>query len=565
MEENNSIKQANPEYSIVSFEDQNIYLVPPIKNLSVDLYSHQLASIYQLEDREKNRKLETSISGCMIESNVGIFADITGYGKSLSVIGMIIRDKMIWDLEEKYENCYLSRIYGFGMFKKFQKSYHDKINCNLVIASQSLINQWKKELSYSNLKYCSITTRKQADNCNPHEFDIIISSPTMYNRFVSRFRNLVWKRFIFDEPTHTRISAMKTVLANFYWFVSATPDMLLWSYGAHRNSFITSLFRYDMDHNDFKLLIVKNNDNFVKNSYQIPPEIHEYHECNQTVRNMLQSLINQNVIDMVSAGNIEGAVKSLGGKRTDNIIELVKQNKLEKLEEIKFKIQRYTRRNSTIHIEKWKKEKVRVENQINELDNRFKNALNGNCTICLNKLEKPVMLSCCQNIFCGECILSWLDKKNSCPLCRAKAQRDNIIFIKDTNSNENIEYKKNLKMSKQDKIIDIIQNKQNGKFIIFSSFDETFCTIRCVLEEHRISYAEVQGTVNTRSKKINSFKKGKTQVIFLNSKNNGAGINLQEASDIILYHEMNENVVKQIIGRANRIGRGDKLYIHHLI
>ena len=350
-------------------------------------------------------------SGNTIESNIGIFADITGYGKSLSIIGMIIRDKMKWDITEKYEHCYLSKIYGNGIIKKFHKSYHNKINCNLIIASQSLINQWKKELFYSKLKFCSITTRKQANNCDPNEYDVIISSPTMYNRFISRFRDFVWKRFIFDEPTHTRISAMKTILANFYWFVSATPDMLLWSYGAHRNAFVTSIFRYDMDYNDFKLLIVKNNDNFVKQSYNIPTEIHEYHECYQAVKNMLKSLINQNILDMVSAGNIEGAVKSLGGQRTDNIVELVKQNKIEKLQEIELKIQRYSRRNNTIYLEKWEKEKKRIENQIEELEQRFKNALNSNCTICLNKLNKPVMLSCCQNIFCGECILIVVKKK----------------------------------------------------------------------------------------------------------------------------------------------------------
>ena len=123
MEENNLVNSEQSEYNTIRFEDEDIYLAPPVKNLSVDLFSHQLASIYQMEEREKNRKLDTSIPGCMIESNVGIFADITGYGKSLSVIGMIIRDKMKWDLEEKYENCYLSRIYGFGMIKKFQKSF----------------------------------------------------------------------------------------------------------------------------------------------------------------------------------------------------------------------------------------------------------------------------------------------------------------------------------------------------------------------------------------------------------------------------------------------------------
>ena len=53
-------------------------------------------------------------------------------------------------------------------------------------------------------------------------------------------------------------------------------------------------------------------------------------------------------------------------------------------------------------------------------------------------------------------------------------------------------------------------------------------------------------------------------MIFLNSNFNGAGINLQEATDIILYHEMPLNVQNQIIGRANRIGRTEALNVHHL-
>ena len=554
------------EDKIIVFENEKIYLVKQPTDLNVKLFPHQLASIFQMEQRESNQKLFNENTNDVIETKVGIFSDMTGYGKSLSLIGLLVRDKMIWDINDKYEHFYLSRIYGFGMIKKFHKSYHDKINCNLVVASQSLINQWKTELEHTKLKFTSLTTRKQTDNCDPNEFDVVIVSPTMYNRLISRFRDVVWKRFIFDEPTHTRIPAMKNVLAGFTWFITATPDMLLWSYGAHRNSFITSLFRYDMDYNDFKLLTVKNNDNFVKQSYKIPQEIHEYHECYQAVHNMLKSLINQNILDMVSAGNIEGAVKSLGGQRTDNIVELVKQKKKEKLEEIEFKIQRYTRRNNEIQLNKWKSEKDRVEQQIVELEQRFKNVLCSDCTICLNKLDKPVMLGCCQNVFCGECILSWLDKRNTCPLCRTRQNRENIIFIKEEISDKGEENKhKDMKMSKQDKVVDIISGKKDGRFIIFSSYDETFCTIRMVLEEHNIEYAEVQGRIETRHRKITSFRNGKIKVIFLNSKNNGAGINLQEATDIILYHEMNEHNLTQIIGRANRIGRQEPLVVHHLI
>ena len=66
-------------------------------------------------------------------------------------------------------------------------------------------------------------------------------------------------------------------------------------------------------------------------------------------------------------------------------------------------------------------------------------------------------------------------------------------------------------------------------------------------------------------KNIRLFKEGKVRVLFLNSNYNGAGINLQESTDIILYHDMNEDMKKQIIGRANRIGRKLQLSVHYLI
>jgi len=60
------------------------------------------------------------------------------------------------------------------------------------------------------------------------------------------------------------------------------------------------------------------------------------------------------------------------------------------------------------------------------------------------------------------------------------------------------------------------------------------------------------------------FKDGKLKVIFLNSSFDGAGLNLQEATDIILYHDMPPHTQSQIIGRANRIGRQLPLHVHHL-
>ena len=112
---------------------------------------------------------------------------------------------------------------------------------------------------------------------------------------------------------------------------------------------------------------------------------------------------------------------------------------------------------------------------------------------------------------------------------------------------------------------DIINENKKGKFIIFSSYDETFNKIKHICDDLDMKISSIQGTVEQRSKIIESFKKGDINIIFLNSNHNGAGINLQEATDLILYHKMNEDLETQIVGRANRIGRTNSLKIHHLI
>ena len=87
-----------------------------------------------------------------------------------------------------------------------------------------------------------------------------------------------------------------------------------------------------------------------------------------------------------------------------------------------------------------------------------------------------------------------------------------------------------------------------------------------MLEEilNSIKFVKIQGSINSRNNKITDFKSKKTSVIFLNSDYDGSGLNLQEATDIILFHEMNEATKTQIIGRARRIGRKSQLRVHQL-
>jgi SNF2 family DNA or RNA helicase len=275
--------------------------------------------------------------------------------------------------------------------------------------------------------------------------------------------------------------------------------------------------------------------------------------------------VSENVKNMIESGNIEGAIATLGGDKTDNIVELIKNKKEEELIDTDAKIKIYTMRNDESKIKEYEAKKNSILSQISDLNKKFNEMLNGPCNICYDTIKSPVLEINCQNLFCGECILKWLQCKNTCPLCRVVIDKKKLIYVKTDNEAETRITEPIPKiMTKVERIVNIIMTNQKGKYLIFSDHDGSFISIKDALEEKDITCVQIRGNIKNREKNISSFKSGDTQVIFLNSKYNGAGINLQEATDIILYHEMNFNIETQVIGRANRIGRENNLNVHHL-
>jgi len=78
----------------------NIKLVNQPADLKVKLYPHQLASIYKMEEFESNNFIYKD--NCIIDTKIGVNGDISGYGKTMSMIGLIARNKMEWNLEKPF-------------------------------------------------------------------------------------------------------------------------------------------------------------------------------------------------------------------------------------------------------------------------------------------------------------------------------------------------------------------------------------------------------------------------------------------------------------------------------
>ena len=546
--------------SLIDFN--NIKMVKQPANMTAVLYPHQLASIYNMEKLEINSVIEKNDH--IIHTKIGVNADLTGYGKTLSMIGLILRNKMMWDMSIPYVFETISSE-ARNRIKHYYTKRLDKLDSNLILVSPSIVLQWENEIKKTNLTYAVISSNKSVETVKPEDYDVLIVTPTMYNKLINIYSKYAWKRFIFDEAAHIKVPAMKEIHAGFYWFISATPSRIPQFHSKGNLSFMKDMFYTHISSFDekYKDIIVRNDPEFVRRSFEMPPTLHIYHEIYDPIYKNFCNNVSPHIKMMIEAGNIEDAITALGGNKTKNLVDLIKQRKYEELEEIESKIRIYTMRSDNKKILEWVDKKNHIMVQIKEIDEKFNNMLNEPCNICFENMTSPVLEKNCQNLFCGECLLKWIEIKPHCPLCRRPINAADLTYI-DTQTNtigEKKEIKK--KMTKFEKIVEIINSKPDGKFLIFSNFDNSFLPICDILSENDILYVEIKGNIKTREKNLESFKTGKVPVIFINSTFNCSGINLVESTDIILCHDMEKSVENQIIGRSNRIGRTNSVLVHH--
>lgn len=334
-----------------------------------------------------------------------------------------------------------------------------------------------------------------------------------------------------------------------------------------------------MDFHLYRNLIIKNEDDFVKESFQLPQIQFFEHACRQPVYHVVKNLISRSILEMICAENIEGAVKALGGTVTSNLYDLIEREKKDCILECKMKIEKFDRLHDEAKAAKWKQKLEKMEKDIDVLRQRFQeNFFQGaQCMICLEDLSvNPVLLVCCQNVFCGGCIMQWIHRDGRCPLCRKSITSDFLVFIRNTSvkdhdcstsSSDSSKAVGSPRTTKAEKIREIIMEQPDFKFIIFSAFDESFALIRHLLQESDICFTELRrGSMDQKYKKLVEFKDPKSDinVLFLNSVDSGAGLNLQEADAVILFHEMSEAISTQIIARAHRLGRTKPLFVHSL-
>lgn len=552
------------------------------EDLSIKLFPHQLVTVYKMEKLERERKIIID-DNTHYMTDFGIVGDIPGYGKSFSIVALILRDKMPWDVN--VQNTRVDICTYNLCLKKVSKSVKQRIRPNLILCSPTLVEQWKEYFGFVTSGLLNIVEISQKKDLYQDKIsekiknaDVVICSSTRYNDLISLIGSMVWRRFIFDEAGSTHIPSMRSVQAGFVWFVSATYTQMFRTVGTGHH-YMRNFFD-NIDYTMIEHFVIRNPTNFVRHSFKMPEVYHKTYLCvNPRMLNILSTYIDEESKMMISAGDIRGALQRLGGgmSTTDtNLFEIVAKRQREKLNDALYHVQFWKNRGSNPReLEVWEKKLESIKKTLEELQEKYKNVLKDDCTICYSEIDKPVLLPCCQNVFCGSCIMKWLETKKTCPMCRANINVKEIVYIDVGGSSSSSEGRekeppvetrpKTKQQTVRDIVSHLVDEKGNRKkYLIFSMYDESFETIRRELEANHLNYVEISGSKATRDSKLRKFKEGKVDIVFLNSRFNGAGINLQMTTDIVMYHEMPPSIEEQVIGRALRIGRQGDLTIHHL-
>ena len=588
--------------------------------IKTKLKPHQLTALYKALDMEINGSIRYNISSrerfisimtmlysnytqfnnidnfIQISTNVGIFGDIVGYGKTLIVLALIATNDV--------KNIYVNNIYTktFNNYKNYSYLNISSQN-NLIIPENIIFNttlvivprgpvyvQWVEMINkQTNLKVLAIDNlnfiKKNIPKYNSNKQDIInffnsydlvlIKNTTLRVLFDYYYEdgnyNLInsWKRIIIDEA-HDIINKIPNIKYYYLWLISGTYEDLLKKVYNSNNSIIYSNTIKELLNDEFiNLMLIKNNPKFIKNSFLIPEPIEKYYLCKLSQNiNIIKNFITDSILEKINANDIPGAIRELGGKNEteDDIIELVSKELKRDL------FNKETERDyiTTLDINSESKA-IRLKNinneielqkeKINNLTERISYISSKSCAICMDLISNPIMLEC-THIFCGKCLMKWINTNKNCPNCRTNiTSTDKLIAIVDENNKNNATIENVL--SKEETLLQIINDKPNGRFLIFSKNENSFEKIKIELRKNNNNYELLKGTTSHMMNILDKFKSGEINIILLNTQYAGSGIDISYATDVIIFHNMGIEK-QQAIGRAQRVGRYNELYIHNL-
>lgn len=588
------------------------------EGIGIRLKSHQLTLLRRCIKYENEKLLLGSFPSLVdrvtptehLTTNIGIIGDRVGSGKSYVVLSLIKCNNIVSHKKTTIRSTALNNV-AF-----YLQNTCDVFKASLIVIPFSLCTQWegyikmfKGDLTYKIINKSKTLTEMVGRVKDIVEgTDIILVTSTFYNKFADMIKRekIKFQRIFYDEADTIHINNCCQLDANFYWFVTASYGNLLYpkgfakqertlnryiwcADGLKNTGFIKNVFidmHYSIPHVLIKTLVVKNSEAYVQHSIELPP-INTFVVICKTPQSItvLNGIVDKNIISCLNAGDVQRALQFVNPSQKmseDNIIAVI--------------VDKYTKQLGNIEVRKSildqlhfddEAERVRELQSLQVRESELKKNIalikerieSANmCYICYEEHENKTIVNCCQNSFCFKCINMWLSRKAMCPLCKAKLSSDSLFILSNEKPNKVAEQEAivedtiiggikgfNRQNEKIKNMSVLLNGKKTAKILIFSSYDSSLDKIIPILEASTIKYEYVKGNGNHINSVIEKYRNGDVNVLLVNSRYYGSGFNMENTTDIIMFHKFETEIEKQVIGRAQRLGRTTPLNVWYLL
>ena len=524
-----------------------------------------------------------------IKTNIGIIGDIVGYGKTLMALSIIAENPVSNIVREtsvvKSVNAHNFAVLTASMTRVVVDD--DYIHTTLVVVPRGPVYcQWDAAIkNQTNLRLLALdslttirrimpppaTTSAHALKTFLEAYDVVLIKNTTFPTLMKHYANIpdafsAWDRVMIDEA-HDIINKTPLVHFVFLWLISATYPMLSLSGYGCRTNMVYGVRDVFIDEY-MNLILVKSTREFVESSFFVQPPIEHSYLCAFNRRlAAVHPFLSKSVQERLNANDISGAIVELGGSSTteEDIVVLVtkeikrdihnKEIEMNMLSNMQLSDEIRVSRTAALAVDL-----VRLKDKLNNIVDRVTMLEQKTCPICLDNYTNPIMLNC-THVFCGGCLINCIRTQptQGCPSCRAKIDMSHLHAIVGTmddvrasaSTSSGTGKTIDRMMTKEEKVIEIISSKADGRFLIFSRIDASFHKIMRTLEAQGIPYVEMKGSTSHMMRALDNFRTGQVRVVLLSTYYAGSGIDISCATDVILLHTMtNERDQAEVVHNA---------------
>ena len=420
----------------------------------------------------------------------------------------------------------------------------------MIIVHRRLMQQWEDEIKkyLPDLKYIAIYT---ASSYNKYELDmksnnlkhniLLVNESFIFGKPYSytdqAFHLIEWDRIVIDEIHELKSEHLKSLPKHkFMVGLTATPKYETW------DACVPFIL------ND---MLIAKHFRRTDTSINIPPYVRnvvklEFSPVESALYNVATSDDDKYKICTSSTLAVDGDIcevmlKSLSAQIL-NIESIIKDNN-EKIELVKHEPEKYKYR-----LNRARELEVRLNNTREHIIN-FKNIKpSTSCSICGR--GNPQYISPFGHQYCSDCIAIFADEFTD--ISGNTIKKTELAFNAAWGT-------------KFTYIYEYVQSHTDEKILIFTRYESILNEIKHMLNHYAIKSRVCKGNVYQIRNIIDEFKKGAVNVLLLSSERSNSGFDLVEVSKIILVDYMTEDIEKQAIGRAHRMGQTKTVEIIKLI